>query len=170
MVIGVNAAAAAAQRYGGVEFDPFSGFNFFVEIEGILVGGFTAVDGLEFSSEVKTVREGGVNNTEHKLPGQIVYSDLILKQGVTALDPIWFWYNATLKGRIKRKNGSIYMLDDQGIPNVWYNFFNAWPSKWQGPVLDASQSMVASQSITLVHQGIEKSIAAQSYSAGKGVV
>jgi phage tail-like protein len=62
------------------------------------------------------------------------------------------------------------MLDSQGIPNVWYNFFNAWPSKWQGPALDASQSIVASQSLTLVHEGIEKSALAEAYSLGKGLL
>lgn len=170
MVIGVNAIAAAAQRYGGIKFNPFNGYNFFVEVEGILVGGFSGVEGLEFNTEVKTVREGGVNNTEYKLAGQITYTDLILKQGVTAIDPIWYWYNSTREGKIKRKNGSIYMLDDRGIPNVWYNFYNAWPSKWSGPALDASQSVVATQSITLVHEGIEKSILAAALSATKGVL
>jgi conserved hypothetical phage tail region protein len=170
MALGLNAAAAAAQRFGGIKFNPFNGYNFFVEIEGLLVGGFSAVEGLEFSAEVKTVREGGVNDKEYKLFGQITYSDIVLRQGVTAIDPIWYWYNSTLEGKIKRKNGSIYMLDERGIPNVWYNFYNAWPSKWQGPSLDASQNIVATQSITLVHEGINKSIMAEAYSAAKGIV
>ena len=170
MVIGVNALTAAAQRFGGVKLNPYNGHNFFVEIEGILVGGFSSVDGLDFSCEVKTVREGGVNDKEYKLYGQISYSDLVLKQGLTAIDPVWYWYNSTLEGKIKRKNGSIYMLDDQGIPNVWYDFYNAWPSKWTGPSLEASQNYVATQSITLTHEGLKKSVSAQAYSSAKGIV
>ena len=170
MALGINAAAALAQRKMGVKFNPFKGYNFFIEVEGLLVGGFSSIEGLESSSEIKTVREGGVNDKEYKLPGQITYSDITLKQGVTALDPMWYWYNSTLSGKIKRKNGSIYLLDDQGIPNVWWNFYNAWPTKWQGPSLDATQNIVATQSFTLAHEGINKSLAAQLYSAGKGVI
>jgi phage tail-like protein len=170
MVLGVNAAAALVQRNLGVKQDPFKGYSFFIEIEGLLVGGFSSIDGLGSSTEVKTVREGGVNDKEYKLGGQISYSDIVLKQGITALDPMWYWYKATLEGKIKRKNGSIYLLDDQGIPNVWWNFYNAWPTKWEGPSFDASQTMVASQSFTLAHEGINKSFQAQLYAAAKGAV
>ena len=44
-------------------------FNFAVEIEGLLVGGFTQVDGLSGEVEVEEYREGGVNGYTHKLPG-----------------------------------------------------------------------------------------------------
>lgn len=167
---GLNAAAAFAQRNLKLHLDPFKAFSFFVEVEGLLVGGFTAVDGLASRTEVRSVREGGVNDTEYKLPGQITYSDLTLRSGLTALDPMWLWYQATLSGRVKRKNGSIYLLDDQGLPSVWWNFYNAWPTDWQGPSLDASQTLVATQSFTLAHQGIVKSPGASAYAAAKGLL
>ncbi|MBI3284922.1 MAG: phage tail protein [Burkholderiales bacterium] len=170
MAFGVNAGVGFAQRQLGIRIDPFKSYNFFVEVEGILVGGFMSVDGLESKTEVKTVRQGGVNDTEYKLPGQITYSDLVLKAGITALDPMWFWYQSTQSGDIKRKNGSIYLLDDQGIPCVWWDFYNAWPTGWQGPGLDASQNMVATQSFTLAHEGIKKSLTSSAYSAAKGAL
>ncbi|MBI1773062.1 MAG: phage tail protein [Burkholderiales bacterium] len=170
MVLGVNAAAGLAQRQLGLHIDPFKAYNFFVEVEGILVGGFSSVEGLESRTEVKTVRQGGVNDTEYKLPGQMTYSDIVLKAGITALDPMWLWYQSTLQGQIKRKNGSIYILDDSGLPSVWWDFFNAWPISWQGPSLDAGQNMIATQSFTLAHEGIKKSLASVAYSAAKGIL
>lgn len=170
MALGINAAAALAQRNLGLSIDPFKSFSFFVEVEGILVGGFTSVEGLESRTEVRTVREGGVNDTEYKLPGQVTYSDLVLRSGLTALDPMWLWYRSTLSGQVKRKNGSIYLLDDQGMPSIWWNFYNAWPTAWQGPSFDAGQTLVALQSFTLAHQGIGKSQAAAAYSAVKGLL
>ncbi|MFZ6765732.1 phage tail protein [Undibacterium sp. Di26W] len=158
MAIGVNVGMAIAQRKLGLRVDPFKSYNFYVEVEGIVVGAFMAVDGLGSSAEVKTVRQGGVNDTEYKLPGQISYSDLVLKAGITALDPMWAWYQCTLSGKIKRKNGSIYVLNDQGLPCHWWDFFNAWPMCWQGPELDAGQNLVACQSFTLAHEGIRKSL------------
>jgi phage tail-like protein len=170
MTLGINAAAAFAQRKLGIKFSPFKAYNFLVEVEGILVGGFSAVDGLESKMEVKTVRQGGVNDTEYKLAGQITYSDLTLKSGITALDPMWLWYQSTLSGSIKRKNGSIYILDDSGIPNIWWDFFNAWPIAWQGPSFDASQNMVATQGFTLAHEGVKKSSVGAAFSLAKGLL
>ncbi|MFC5743231.1 phage tail protein [Dyella tabacisoli] len=168
MALGINAAAAAVQRMGK-HLNPFKAYNFFVEVEGILVGGFTSVSGLESKMEVRTVREGGVNDKEYKLGGQVSYSDITLESGITALDPVWLWFQSTLQGKIKRKNGSIYLLNDLGIPYVWYDFYNAYPIEWQGPSLDASQTLVATQRFVLAHEGIKKSQAATAYAAAAGV-
>lgn len=165
MVVGVNAAAALAQRQLGLKLEPFKAYNFFVEVEGMLVGGFSSVEGLESKTEVKVVRQGGVNDIEYKLPGQITCSDLVLKAGLTLLDPMWYWYQATLSGKIARKNGSIFILNDMGVPVAWWDFYNAWPVQWQGPSLDASQNLVASQSFTLAHEGIKKNLASTGVAA-----
>ena len=167
MALGINAAAAVAQR-AGLHLDPFKAYNFFVEVEGILVGGFTSVRGLESKMEVQTIREGGVNDHAYKLGGQVSYSDLVLESGLTALDPMWLWYQATLQGTIKRRNGSVYMLNDLGLPTVWYDFFNAWPIEWQGPALDSGQTLVATQRFVLAHEGVRKSRTAMVYSATVG--
>jgi phage tail-like protein len=170
VTLGVNAAAAFARRKLGIRIDPFKTYNFLVEVEGMLVGGFTSVEGLESKVEVKTVRQGGVNDIEYKLGGQITCSDLILKSGIAALDPMWLWFQSTLSGKIIRKNGSIFILDDNGLPNAWWDFHNAWPVAWQGPSLDANQNLVASQSFTLAHEGIRKSMASSAYSVAKGLL
>jgi phage tail-like protein len=86
-----NAGAAAAQRYGGARLDPFKAYNLFVEVAGMLVGGFTSISGLDFKVEYRTQREGGVNDKEYKLAGPITYSDITLESGITALDPMWLW-------------------------------------------------------------------------------
>jgi phage tail-like protein len=125
---------------------------------------------LESRCEVKTVRQGGVNDMEYKLAGQVTCSDLVFRSGMTALDPMWLWYQATLQGNVVRKNGSIYLLDDRGIPNVWWDFYNAWPVAWEGPRLDAGQNLVSSQGFTLAHEGIRKSLASAAYSAAKGLL
>ncbi len=60
----------AAQRLLGIRNDPYMPFNFLVEIEGLLVGGFTEVTGLTVETETEDFREGGVNEYVHKLPGR----------------------------------------------------------------------------------------------------
>jgi phage tail-like protein len=141
----------------GPPANPFMAYNFCVEVGGIVVGGFMSVEGLQSKNEVKTIRQGGVNDIEYKLPGQVTYSDLVLKAGMTAVDPMWSWYQAAMGGTVRRQNGSIYLLDDMGNMTIGWDFFNAWPIGWQGPGVDAGQTLVATQSFTLAHEGIRKS-------------
>jgi phage tail-like protein len=169
MVLGANAALGQLRRRTGIALDPFKSYSFFVEVEGLLVGGFRSVRGLESKIEVKTVREGGVNDTEYQLPGQVTYSNITLEAGLTALDPVWLWYKSSIEGKAKRKNGSIYLLNDQGIPGMWWDFYNAWPVEWKGPEFDAMNNTVAAQTFVLAHEGIKKSLTSQLASAAIGL-
>ena len=53
--------------------DPYMAFNFTVEIEGLTVGGFSAVEGLSSKLELETYIEGGVNHHIHHFPKQMTY-------------------------------------------------------------------------------------------------
>src|SRR6266850_8475713 len=123
--IGVNVGIALAGRALGVRLDPYNAFNFLVEIEGIIAGGFSEVSGLEISTEVEKFREGGVNDREIILPKFSTQSNLLLKKGQTDLDLLWNWYADVVAGKVSRKNGSIYLLDAQGLPAMWWDFLAA---------------------------------------------
>jgi phage tail-like protein len=167
--IGINVGIALAGRALGVRLDPYGAFNFLVEIEGIIAGGFSEVSGLEITTEVERFREGGVNDRLHILPKTTSQTDLTLKKGQTDLDLLWSWYADVIAGKVKRKNGSIYLLDSQGLPAMWWDFVDAYPIKWSGPALNASGSTVAFQSLTLAHHGLTKPTSSQVLSAIRGV-
>lgn len=63
--------------------DPFSNFNFLVEIDGIVRAAFHEATGLDSMIEVVEHREGGENITTRKLPGQVKFSNISLKWGMT---------------------------------------------------------------------------------------
>ena len=141
----------------GERTDPYFAFNFLVEIEGLTVGGFSEVSGLQIEIEVKDYREGGRNDYIHKLAGPVRYpSNLVLKHGLTTDETLWNWYQEVMKGTIKRKNGSIVLLDSAAEEKWRWNFSKAYPVKWTGPDLKADSSTVAVESIELAHHGIEK--------------
>ncbi len=137
--------------------DPYGSFNFLVEIDGLLVGGFSEVSGLSVETEVDAVPEGGINDFVHQIPKGTKYSDITLKRGVSDLDLIWGWYKNVINGKIERKDGSIILLDSKGGHAMRWNFFNAFPKKWDGPTLNASTSAVATETLVLAHEGLEKS-------------
>ena len=150
-------------------FNPHPVFNFAVEIEGMIVGGFTEVEGLESEIEVEDYQEGGVNGYVHKLPRQTSYSPLTLKRGLTGMSSLWNWYHMASEGVIMRKNGTIMLLDPQQIPVMWWNFRNALPTKWTGPTFDASSDEVGFESIELVHEGFTKPIVSQALAFAQDV-
>src|SRR5262245_8990653 len=144
-------------RAPGQRQDPYLSLNFVVEIEGLLVGGFSQVSGLQSEIQVTPYHEGGLNGYEHQLPGPATYPPLVLTHGLTEVDTLWRWYYDVTRGLIRRKNGTIMLLDRQQNPVLWWNFYQAYPSKWVGPQLDAAQTnSVAIEQIELVHAGLSK--------------
>lgn len=169
-VFGLDAAAALLQNVLGVRNDPYVAFNYLVEIEGLIVGGFSEVSGLSVETEVFEYREGGVNEYLHKLPGPTRYpGNLVLKHGLTAIGSLWDWHQDVTQGIISRKNGSIYLLDTQRLPSIWWNFAQAYPVRWQGPELRAGTNAVAVETVELVHKGITKPTESSLLSGVRGV-
>lgn len=168
--VGLNTALSIAKKLTGIRSDPYSAFNFLVEIEGIIAGGFTDVSGLTIQTAVEKIREGGVNDFEHKLPKGTTYTDLTLKHGLTDLDLLWNWYEDVINGKINRKSGTIYLLDRSGLPAMWWDFYEAYPIKWEGPTFNASSNTVATETLVLTHHGLAKPNVSQIVSAIRGAV
>ena len=167
-VFGLGAAAAVGKKVLGVRNDPYAGFGFLVEIEGLLAGGFSEVSGLQIETTVETYKEGGLNDYQHKLAGPTNYpSNLVLKSGITDFVLMWSWYDDVRAGTIKRRNGSIYLLDRKGLPAMWWDFAAAYPVKWSGPEFRADSNSVAVESIELVHRGITRPAASNAMSAAR---
>ncbi|MEF8701268.1 MAG: phage tail protein [Candidatus Accumulibacter sp. UW20] len=169
-IVDFNVGVALSSRALGTRLDPYGAFRFLVEIEGITAGGFSDVSGLEITTEVDSIREGGVNDHVHKLPKWTTQSDLVLKKGQTDRDLLWNWYAEVVAGNIDRKNGSIYLLDTQGIPAMWWDFSEAYPIKWSGPLLNAASGQVAFETLTLAHHGLTKSLLSQGLSTVRGAI
>ena len=168
--LGLNAAFAVGTNLLGIRNDPYTAFNFFVEIEGLLVGGFSEVTGLQVQIDVEEYQEGGRNDFTHQLRGVTQYPQkLTLKHGLTDIESMWSWFQDVAEGNIERKNGSIYLLDRQRLPAMWWDFLKAYPVKWSGPELRADSSALAFESIELVHQGIVKPTASSLLSAARGI-
>lgn len=132
---------------------PFGKFRFAIEISGLTVAHFQSVTGLAHEVEVFTHQEGGQNERTHKLPAQGSYPNLVLKAGYAVDDTLEKWHRKFPHGE-GRKNVTITLHDDMGQTKKTWSFRDAWPVKWEGPELDASQSQIAVQSIELAHSGM----------------
>ena len=136
--------------------DPYKNFRFLVEIDAIVQAGFSDVSGYGSSVEVIEYREGGDATTVRKLPGKVSYPDITLKWGLTDSRELYDWHLAAVNGAIQRKNGSIILLDDAGQEKARWNFFGAWPSKWDGSEFSAKGSDVAIETLTVSCERVER--------------
>ncbi len=135
---------------------PYLNFKFHVEIEGLIVAGFSEASGLQVETESEDYQEGGVNDHVHKLPKISKQSNISLKRGITDSDVLWNWHQDVVNGKIKRKNGRIILFDFQGNEKWRWTFEEAFPVRWSGPDFRADGSVVAVESLELVHHGIKK--------------
>jgi phage tail-like protein len=154
--LGLNAAASLVTNLLGVRLDPYQGFNFLVEIEGILAGGFSECTGLQVETEFFDYREGGVNEYMHRFTGPTKYPSLILKHGLTQIDGLWVWYQDVVAQKVERRNGTVYLLDKNHLPVAWWDFKEAFPCRWTGPELRAESASVAFETVELSHRGLSR--------------
>ncbi len=144
-----------AQHTGNVRPNVVSAYRFMVELDGMLVAGFSEVSGLTQETETEEVLEGGLNQYVHRLPGRTKPQPITLKRGITSTNELWDWYADVVEGRFMRKSGSIILFNDRDEEFRRWNFYDAYPTKWTGPELNASSSDIAVESIELTHNGLK---------------
>ena len=140
----------------GNRSDPYLAYNFLVRIDGITVAGFTEVSGLNIETQVERKTFGGENDREYVFITQTKFNDITLKHGITRDDYLWRWYESVINGQVRRRHGSICLMDHMGNAAIWWDLFDACPIKWEGPALNSASSTVAIETLVLTHQGIYK--------------
>jgi phage tail-like protein len=136
--------------------DPYRGFNFLVEIDGITQAGFQECSGLDSQTASVDYREGNDPNHARKLTGLNTFSPISLKRGITDSDELYKWHLTAVQGKTERKNGSIVLLDETGAERLRWNFSNAWPSKWTGPSFNSTGNSVAVETLEITHEEIAR--------------
>jgi phage tail-like protein len=137
--------------------DPLPKFMFLVEIEGINRAGFMSVSGLGDETEVRDYREGGDQSSVRKLAGLNSYSPIVLEMGSTFDTALWDWRQKVKRegAQGNRKSISIIQQDEKREEVKRWQVFDAWPSKFTGPELDASSSDNAVESVEIQHEGLD---------------
>jgi phage tail-like protein len=135
--------------------DPFRGYSFLLEIDGVTRAGFTECSGLEVTIDVIDYREGSDGPAMRKPPGLTKYTVISLKHGITDDAGLWDWTKKTIDGQAERKNGSIILCDETGAEKMRWNFRAAWPTKWTGPSFNDVGNELAVEILELAHEGLQ---------------
>ncbi len=141
------------------QITPLLNYRYRVEIEGLVVAGFSEVTGLTSEIETEEYKEGGAGFV-HKLPGTVKHGNIVLKRGMGASTELREWYRAVVDALAYRKalpkTPALYIsvIDTAGEEKVRFRIESAYPIKWSGPELKGTGSDVAIETLELVHEGM----------------
>jgi len=141
---------------------PFTTFNFNVRImlgdsatDPLCEAGFAECAGLEMSTAVKTIREGGNNNQPVHLPGPVTYAQLSLKRGMTSSFDLWDWFDRVQLDdqRHLRADCEVDMMAaDRSGPVATFALFRCLPVKIKAPSLIAKDGAVAIEELEIAYE------------------
>lgn len=137
----------------GERRDPFVGFNFRMEIDGVEVAGFREITGLRMRTEIVEYFDGDdVNTTVKKIPGITTYNNIVCKRGISAGIDLYEWCKEVndQSRAVERKTITINFLDDAGEPQKTYTLYEAWPCAYSVSDFNAANNQLGMEEIEFV--------------------
>lgn len=134
---------------------------FLFEVDGVTIGMFQEISGLEVNVDVATYAEGGENGYVHKLPGRMTWPHIVLRRGVTDSDALFTWVNKTAGSgfaangnKLQRSTAAITLIGSDGSRLRSWDIEGAFAVRWSGPRLSATAvGESASEELELAHHG-----------------
>lgn len=117
---------------------------------------FSEVSGLTMESEPIEYRGGGeVSLTPRKIPGLKKYGNVTLKRGIISEENgFWEWWNTIQSGTVERRTVTVSLLNEEHDPVMNWEIADAWPTKVEGPGLNATGNEIAVETLEFAHEGV----------------
>ena len=139
--------------------NPYSAFNFIVEINGAPIAAFQEVTGLDSENTPIEYREGADRiNSVRKLTGLEKQSNVTLKRGIGGNLELWNWRKEVRDGGtvFPPVRDVVIQLQDEKHDNVYkWKLTNAWCTKLSGPQLNAKANEIAIETMELACDRID---------------
>jgi phage tail-like protein len=136
--------------------------TFVFEVDGLEIGQFQEVSGLEVEVSVESVEEGGENGFVHRLPGRMTWPNITLKRGITQTDNLLTWLNKSsgeqfgaAGNALTRSTAAITLTGPAGARIRAWEFVSAFPVKWKGPEFATDSTTAASETLEIAHHGFK---------------
>jgi phage tail-like protein len=139
--------------------NPYSAFNFIVEIDGAQVAAFQEVSGLDSENTPIEYREGAdaINNVR-KLPGSEKTVNATFKRGILGSTTLWDWRKEVRDGGTAfppTRDVTIKLLNEKHEPVFKWILTGAWCCKLGGPSLNAKGNEIAIETMELAYDRID---------------
>ena len=140
-----------------IDYYPPWGFYFSVEFKNISQDKndvrFQSVSGLTVEYDYESIKEGGENRFEYKLPVRTKYADLVLKRGMLTDSSVIAWFLDAFNNRTFKPATLFVMLMNEKSEAVrTWTVEKAIPKKWTISDLNANENSVVIETLELTYQ------------------
>ena len=135
-------------------FDENLNCYFHVAIGADLDGNFSSVQGIGFEFEMETYAEGGRNDGPLFFRRNTAPQRLVREGGIMSSFQMELWMRAAMLGTTTPVLGLIQLCNEKGVPMHGWTIADAYPVKYEGPILNALEGQVAVSRIELMHTGL----------------
>jgi len=151
-------AAMAAQSAAGIRHEIHNDFRFNVIVDDIYLFTFTefALPSLTVETESgQWETEGGQNTYKHKIPKRVDQGTIKLKHAMTSEMALLGWYMDIMNGIVAKRQVTVELIAPMGYAAIVWNFRDAFPIKWTGPLLKSDATGITIDEIEMVYHGFE---------------
>jgi phage tail-like protein len=157
---------ASIEALGG---NPPTASFFVFEVDGVEIGVFLEVTGLEVTVAVEEIREGGQNAFAYKVPGRMRWPNLVFRRGLTDSDALFTWVsNASGEGfagnnnKLSRATGAVTALGSDGARLRSWEFEGVFAVRWKGPDFATASNAPLEEELEVAHHGFKSKTQATS--------
>jgi phage tail-like protein len=134
--------------------------RFLFELDGVELGVFKEVTGLQVNVEVAELREGGQNGFTHRLPGRMSWPPLVFRRGVTRSNELFDWFSKTSgegfasnQNKLTKSTGAVTVIDATGNRLRSWEFIDVFPVRWRGPDFSVETEDPLEEELEVTHHG-----------------
>ncbi|MEL6863531.1 MAG: phage tail protein [Bacteroidota bacterium] len=138
---------------------PPVGFYFKVSFQGGDINSqvsFKEASGLSVEMTPEDIKEGGLLQYQHRVPGVPKYQNLVLKRGLVRDSSLRTWMEKGIKEfSFTPIIVTVALLNEEGQPLMSWVAHNVWPVKWEVSGFDALENALVLESIELAYSYFE---------------
>jgi phage tail-like protein len=133
--------------------------HFILEVAGMQAVSFPTCSGLGSTSEVieHKITDELKGEIIRKIPGRLIWSNLVLKRGVSQDKSLWAWRQLVIANKMAeaRRNGTVTAMSQEGLAIKRWEFLNGWPCEWQVSSPEGASAIVV-ETIEIAHEGLRQ--------------
>ncbi|MCV2395213.1 phage tail protein [Actinotalea sp. M2MS4P-6] len=140
--------------------DPTTSGWFIFEVDGVEIGTFRSVKGLELTVDVHEYAEGGQGQYVHKLPGTLHWPNLVFSRGMVESDALFTWVSnsagenfAANGNKVKRSTGAVTAVSYTGERLRAWEFTDVFAVRWTGPEFNVDSAELLVEELEVAHNG-----------------
>lgn len=134
--------------------------RFLFTLDGVEVGLFREVSGLELSVAVEEIAEGGQNGFTHRVPGRMSWPNITFRRGITQSNVLFEWLQkssgegfAAAGNKLTRSTGAVTAIGYDLTPLRSWNLIDVFPIRWKGPEFGADKNEALQEELEIAHHG-----------------